>query len=119
MAIKNLGQNQGDPVVRFPNYEGLIIKLPENPGLKKMLEVKLAEYKTRLPSIDAKHKIAVLEKVLSGEEVNKYQLSQKLSLEKDFGFDEALFDNAFGVIADYVKNGGSGVAGGTGLKGES
>lgn len=100
--------------------QGPIIKLMES---REILERKLAEYRSRLnefgapeTQFDTIYKIAVVERLVETGEVDTQNLSREL-VAKYGTFDTASFNNACGVIADYIKTGGKNVAGGTGLNG--
>ena len=109
-----------------------VIRIGED---RELLRRKLEEYKERLKSptvplgvayrapealfdFDTVYKIAVTEALVNTGEVSTYDLSHKLKTKYGF-FDSEAFNNACGVVEDYIKTGGKGVRGGTGLpKGE-
>ncbi len=95
-----------------------VIRLTEN---RDALALKLKEYQDRLKlykppeeQISTVYKIAVAEQLVAAGEVDTNALAQKLAAKYGF-LDEIKFENACGVIADYVATGGRHVHGGTGL----
>jgi hypothetical protein len=92
----------------------------------EILQRKLDEYKSRLTDprfqtsgaqVDTIYKIAIAQKLIETGEVDKDTLAIELQ-EKHGHLDKDFFDNAWGVIADYVSRGGTGNIGGTGLRGD-
>lgn len=120
------------------NMEGMgeraeVLVLPESPELRKRLEAKLIEYKQRREDLnkedksywspekirryykDVDYKIALLDAVLQEGRVDiNGQANQLIAAEGD-DFSMRAFENAKGVIEDYLKSGGSNLHGGTGL----
>lgn len=100
--------------------DGPIIRLVEN---RDVMEAKLKEYESRLDKfkapelqLDTIYKIAVAKSLVETGEVDTHNLSMELN--NRYGFlDERLFDNACGVISDYISSGGKNLRGGTGLNG--
>ena len=98
--------------------ESPILRLAED---RSLLEEKLKEYKGRIDQyiaperqIGTIYKIEILKALLEHGEVNTYDLSRKLH--DRFGvLDVEKFNNACGVIDDYIKTGGKNLSGGTGL----
>ena|SRR5438128_281885 len=109
-----------------------VLNLPQdNPELKRSLEEKLKEYEARLAEVtnpkdheaivgnqtggDSMYKAVILRELLNKGEVNTDAIKSRIS---DSGvINEAVFNNAVGVIEDYVKTGGKNLEGGTGLAG--
>jgi hypothetical protein len=101
----------------------LIITLPEDEGLKALLQAKLAEYRSRLDrfqhpelqaaassaAADAFFKEAVLSKLLKDGEVDTQALSLKLREVITDAERLALFNNACGVVWYYCTNGRAGL----------
>ncbi|MBI2405672.1 hypothetical protein HYV21_01310 [Candidatus Microgenomates bacterium] len=94
------------------------LPLQENRALRERLERKLDEYKGRLTNprmeSDARHKIAVLEKLLNTGNADAIELRSEL--QQYPWFNEESFDRAVAVIEDYRITGGKNIGGGTGLK---
>lgn len=95
-----------------------IIRITEN---REVIERKLAEYSQRLDQymapetqLDTIYKIAIAQRLVETGEVNTHDLSLELK-EKYGNIDVAVFDNACGVLADYITTGGKHTTGGTGL----
>lgn len=134
--MKSPEQGLGDPSetkIESPEKKSPKIELPSDIETIRKLQKKLREYKTRLEEekgqkikthtapeqdfvalADTHYKIAVLEKLLLEGSVNTYELSRELN-EADGMFDASAFDNACGVIEDYVETGGERNVGGTGF----
>jgi hypothetical protein len=120
--------NLTPPPDRNKNNEGPKIKLPEDVTLTKSLQDKLAEYEKRFEKKqmerlaqedlwDVIYKIAVLNKLLTDNEVDINKVSAELT--EEYGsVNEKILENAIAVIEDYIKTGGKNLAGGTGLKKE-
>lgn len=88
------------------------IKLPEDAGVTKtLLENKLAEYKKRKQNLDTFYRIEILNWLMNHGEVSINEILKKLG-----NVDREIFDNAIGVIEDYISTGGKNNEGGTGLK---
>lgn len=129
----------GTPPVPESKKESPKIELSQDPENLARLQTKLKDYKRRLTvqesqyvpdhddmlvdgesikklrlTADTRYKIAVLEKLLLNGSVDKDQLYKEL-INNDKTFDQSSYDNAFGVIEDYVVTGGERVVGGTGL----
>ena len=101
----------------YPNIE-----FPDNIGIVKSLQGKLSEYKERLNAqndgasvTDTNYKIEFLQRLLTDGEVDPNKLMQELK-EKYGRLDMESFNNARGVIEDYVWTGGKHVHGGTGFE---
>lgn len=101
---------------------GPMIVLPEDSEMRPRLGRKLEEYQGRLEGfrapelqMDTLCKIAVLSRLLETGEVNTFELSIELYEKYGSSFQPADFDNACGVIENYVTTGGANVIGGTGL----
>lgn len=108
------------------------IELPKDSKIITNLESKLEEYKQRfeeqkkqilknqspeavfLMLADTHYKIVVCEKLLLYNVVNTNELSRQLS-QQDGQFDSSAFDNACGVIEDYITTGGKETFGSTGF----
>lgn len=119
------GENNRERVAQGPE-----IVLPDDPLVRSKLEAKLGEYKQRLEKLESDrnfllvpeqyeekicgtiYKIAVTETLLETGRVDTYALSRKLAAERPDFFSDR-FDNACGVIKDYIERGGAGVIGGT------
>ena len=86
---------------------------------RAVLGAKLEEYQQRSADesrsedsrVDARHKLAVLSRRLNGDEVDVEAIRQELG-DQFYGH---YFENAVGVIDDYIATGGANVYGGTGL----
>lgn len=108
--------------------------LPDDKELVAKLERKLTEYKKRLEeqkeiaddgwtakervaelTSETRHKIAVLEELLTNKVIDTHELSRRLKQEDKF-YSVRYFERACAVINDYVTTGGEQSSGGTGLK---
>ena len=86
---------------------------------QRALGAKLEEYQSRAADenrsedsrIDARHKIAVLRRRLNGEPMLVAEVREELGDQ----FFSSYYENALGVIGDYIATGGANVYGGTGL----
>lgn len=126
MGIDNRNGFPGD--VR--DIQSPILELPQDPETVERLRRKLEEYKARYEAgkaqmkgdtfiapeerkkrvADAWHKIAVLSHLLKEGRVNTHDLSRQLEREDEEGiYSPEHFDNACGVIEDYVTTGGENV----------
>lgn len=99
-----------------------VIVLPESETRREQLRIKLEEYRGRLDKflhpgaqMDAICKITVLERLLRDGQVSTWDLSMELQEKYGKDFDVPSYENACGVVADYVATGGVRVEGGTGL----
>lgn len=101
-----------------------IIELPNNPIRKRQLELKRREYMDRVPDthpgqiflhdFDLGCRIRGLEIILRDGTLNTHDLSLELVREYPDSFREKDFNQAMGIIADYVKTGGANTVPGTG-----
>lgn len=97
-----------------------VIELPKDPKRVVQLRMKLQEYRNRIDPRrpikfqPVRYKIEVLSRLLEGGRVETWELSRELA-KKDGVFNDALFQNACGVIDDYCTTGGENCGGGTGL----
>jgi hypothetical protein len=114
------------------SYRFRFISLPkENFELRQALQNKLKEYESRLerisnpdPSkttygneqhIDLKYKQLLLARLLRDGQINTDEMKRDLTAATG-GVYETIFENAAGVIEDYVLTGGENLLNGTGLK---
>jgi len=98
------------------------INLTSDEKIILALRNKIKEYTDRSVAsldevLDKNYKIFILEKLLNEGSVNFESVREKAIEEYD-SIDEAIFDNAYGVIKDYNETGGKNNQGGTGLKTE-
>lgn len=100
------------PPERPKDNGGPKLILPEDAGVTRiLLENKLAEYKKRKQDLDTVYKIEILNHLITHGEVSINEILHKLD-----AVDRKIFDNAVGVIEDYIKTGGKNTRGGTGIK---
>jgi hypothetical protein len=108
----------------------VVLKRPEDPALVRALENKLKEYEDRVAerakdvayqapeaaNLDLQYRIIILEDLLSGNgslSVDQALVAAKATYGDALHVDD--FNNAFGVVRNYVENAGQGNSGGTGL----
>lgn len=100
--------------------ESPVIKLPDQPEIKRRLDGKLNEYKKRLERTveegryhhpaqrraeqrDTRYKIDILERLLEDGQVKTWDHSQEIN-RRDGEFDFDVYNNAAAVILSYVEN---------------
>lgn len=118
--------------------ESPIIKLPEDKGRIKKLELKLSEYFGRVARLRDRlteehynwhpgqiqlfykssldyHKLIILGNLFDRREIDPYELSQRMYEEMGDSFNLNNFNMACGVIDDYCLTGGANVQGSSGF----
>jgi hypothetical protein len=112
MSFEQPKTSERNPEINLTSDEKIILALRN----------KIKEYTDRSVAsldevLDKNYKIFILEKLLNEGSVNFESVREKAIEEYD-SIDEAIFDNAYGVIKDYNETGGKNNQGGTGLKTE-
>ncbi|HNQ17231.1 MAG TPA: hypothetical protein PKJ26_02945 [Candidatus Woesebacteria bacterium] len=108
------------------------LKRPEDPALVRLLENKLREYNQRIAErlkddayqapeeadFDLRYRVDILDNVLglrNGESISVDQAINSVRAKHGGVFNPDQFNNAFGVVRNYIEHAGQGNDGGTGL----
>jgi hypothetical protein len=103
--------------MNFETSKTDVIRLGED---RERLSLKLEEYKQRKgnPAVDQRknrYKIDITQALVEHGMLDREALKEKIKTEEGENFDEFSFNDAVGVIKDYIETGGKNVYGGTGL----
>ncbi len=110
-------------MVGHRSAESPVLRLPDDAEMQARLRLKLDEYQKRLDPYKAPElqqstyfKFTVLKQLLEQGQVDTYNLSLELGAKFGHrGFDKEAYNNACGVIKDYITTGGANTRRGTGL----
>jgi len=106
----------------MPEKKSPTITLPKDEVIINALRRKLEEYESRFVSylapelqLDLIFKIRIIEELFENSTVNTWDFSREWEKAHPSLWDYKMFNNACGVIEDYIKTGGKNCRGGTGL----